>query len=122
MLSTIMAMPWPPPIQAAATPYFFLRRRSSCSSVITSLAPVAPSGCPNAIAPPLTLTLLRSRPNSFSTARYCAAKELGLDRNKVNVNGGAIALGHPLGATGTRLIITLLYELRRRKKKYGLAT
>jgi len=38
------------------------------------------------------------------------------------VNGGAIALGHPLGATGTRLIITLLYELRRRKKKYGLAT
>ena len=47
---------------------------------------------------------------------------LGLDRNKVNVNGGAIALGHPLGATGTRLVITLLYELRRRKKKYGLAT
>jgi len=38
----------------------------------------------------------------------------------VNVNGGAIALGHPLGATGTRLVITLLYELRRRKKKYGL--
>jgi acetyl-CoA C-acetyltransferase len=38
------------------------------------------------------------------------------------VNGGAIALGHPLGATGTRLVITLLYELRRRKKKYGLAT
>ena len=49
-------------------------------------------------------------------------KELGLDREKVNVNGGAIALGHPLGATGTRLVITLLYELRRRKKKYGLAT
>src|SRR5438445_751059 len=49
-------------------------------------------------------------------------QELGLNREKVNVNGGAIALGHPLGATGTRLIITLLYELRRRKKKYGLAT
>ena len=47
---------------------------------------------------------------------------LGLDREKVNVNGGAIALGHPLGATGTRLVITLLNELRRRKKKYGLAT
>jgi acetyl-CoA acetyltransferase len=38
------------------------------------------------------------------------------------VNGGAIALGHPLGATGTRLVLTLLYELRRRKGKYGLAT
>ncbi len=49
-------------------------------------------------------------------------RNLGLDREKVNVNGGAIALGHPLGATGTRLVITLLYELRRRKKKYGLAT
>jgi acetyl-CoA acetyltransferase len=48
--------------------------------------------------------------------------DLSLEREKVNVNGGAIALGHPLGATGTRLIITLLYELRRRKKKYGLAT
>ena len=56
-------------------------------------------------------------------AQYLAVeKELGLDREKVNVNGGAIALGHPLGATGTRLVLTLLYELRRRKKKYGLAT
>ena len=41
---------------------------------------------------------------------------------KVNVNGGAIALGHPLGATGTRLLITLMNELRRRKGKYGLST
>ena len=49
-------------------------------------------------------------------------KELGLDRRKVNVNGGAIALGHPLGATGTRLLLTLLYELRRRKKKLGVAS
>jgi acetyl-CoA acetyltransferase family protein len=61
--------------------------------------------------------------NEAFAAQYLAVeKELGLDRNKVNVNGGAIALGHPLGATGTRLVITLLYELRRRKKKYGLAT
>ena len=61
--------------------------------------------------------------NEAFSAQYLAVeKELGLDRNKVNVNGGAIALGHPLGATGTRLVITLLYELRRRKKKYGLAT
>jgi len=61
--------------------------------------------------------------NEAFAAQYLAVeKELGLDREKVNVIGGAIALGHPLGATGTRLVITLLYELRRRKKKYGLAT
>jgi acetyl-CoA acetyltransferase family protein len=61
--------------------------------------------------------------NEAFAAQYLAVeKELGLDRTKVNVNGGAIALGHPLGATGTRLVITLLYELKRRKKKYGLAT
>lgn len=61
--------------------------------------------------------------NEAFAGQYLAVeKELGLDRSKVNVNGGAIALGHPLGATGTRLVITLLYELRRRKAKYGLAT
>jgi acetyl-CoA acetyltransferase family protein len=61
--------------------------------------------------------------NEAFAGQYLAVeKELGLDRSKVNVNGGAIALGHPLGATGTRLIITLLYELRRRKGKYGLGT
>ena len=60
--------------------------------------------------------------NEAFAAQYLAVeKQLGLDREKVNVNGGAIALGHPLGATGTRLVITLLNELRRRKKKYGLA-
>ena len=61
--------------------------------------------------------------NEAFAGQYLAVeKELGLDRSKVNVNGGAIALGHPLGATGTRLVITLLYELRRRKAKYGLGT
>ena len=61
--------------------------------------------------------------NEAFAAQYLAVeKQLGLNREKVNVNGGAIALGHPLGATGTRLVITLLLELRRRKKKYGLAT
>jgi acetyl-CoA acetyltransferase family protein len=61
--------------------------------------------------------------NEAFAAQYLAVeKELGLDREKVNVNGGAIALGHPLGATGARLVITVLHELRRRKKKYGLAT
>jgi acetyl-CoA acetyltransferase family protein len=61
--------------------------------------------------------------NEAFAAQYLGVeKELGLDRNKVNVNGGAIALGHPLGASGTRLLITLLNELRRRKGKYGLST
>jgi acetyl-CoA acetyltransferase family protein len=61
--------------------------------------------------------------NEAFAAQYLAVeKELGLDREKVNVNGGAIALGHPLGATGARLVLTLLCELRRRKAKYGLAT
>jgi acetyl-CoA acetyltransferase family protein len=61
--------------------------------------------------------------NEAFAAQYLAVeKELGLDRNKVNVNGGAIALGHPLGATGTRLLITLMNELRRRKGGYGLST
>lgn len=49
------------------------------------------------------------------------AKELGIDREKLNVNGGAIALGHPLGASGARLTLTLLKELRRRGKRWGLA-
>ncbi len=61
--------------------------------------------------------------NEAFAAQYLAVeKELGLDREKTNVNGGAIALGHPLGATGTRLVLTLLYELRRSHGRYGLAT
>lgn len=61
--------------------------------------------------------------NEAFAAQYLGVeKELGLNRDKVNVNGGAIAIGHPLAASGTRLIITLLYELRRRQKRYGLAT
>ena len=49
-------------------------------------------------------------------------KVLGLNRDKTNVNGGAIALGHPLGASGARLVITILNELRRNQLRYGLAT
>ncbi len=61
--------------------------------------------------------------NEAFAAQYLAVeKELGLDRDKVNVNGGAIALGHPLGMTGTRLLLTLVLELRRRGLKRGLAT
>ncbi len=61
--------------------------------------------------------------NEAFAAQYLAVeKELGLDRSRTNVNGGAIALGHPLGATGTRLVLTILHELHRREKRYGLAT
>jgi acetyl-CoA acyltransferase 2 len=61
--------------------------------------------------------------NEAFAAQYLSVeKELGLDRDKVNVNGGAIALGHPLGMSGTRLLLTLLLELRRRGLKRGLAT
>ena len=61
--------------------------------------------------------------NEAFAAQYLAVeKELGLDRERVNVNGGAIALGHPLGMTGARLILTLLLELKRRGGKRGIAT
>jgi acetyl-CoA acetyltransferase family protein len=61
--------------------------------------------------------------NEAFAGQYLAVeRDLGLDRERTNVNGGAIALGHPLGASGTRLVLTVLLELRRRGKKYGLAT
>ncbi len=61
--------------------------------------------------------------NEAFAAQYLAVeKELALDRDRVNVNGGAVALGHPLGATGTRLVLTLLLELRRRKARHGIAS
>jgi acetyl-CoA acetyltransferase family protein len=61
--------------------------------------------------------------NEAFAGQYLAVeKELGLDRSRTNVNGGAIALGHPLAASGTRLVLTVLLELRRRNARYGLAT
>lgn len=61
--------------------------------------------------------------NEAFAAQACAVnKDLGWDPSKVNVNGGAIALGHPIGASGARVLITLLHELRRQNKKRGLAT
>ena len=59
---------------------------------------------------------------AFAGQYLSGEKDLGLDRNKTNVNGGAIALGHPLGMTGTRLLLTLTNELGRQGKKYGVAT
>ena len=59
---------------------------------------------------------------AFAAQVLACDRELHFDRDRLNVNGGAIALGHPIGATGTRITVTLLHELRRRKGKRGLAT
>jgi len=59
---------------------------------------------------------------AFAAQSVAVGKELGFDRSKLNVNGGAIALGHPIGASGTRVLVTLLYEMQRRQAHYGLAT
>jgi acetyl-CoA C-acetyltransferase len=61
--------------------------------------------------------------NEAFAAQACAVnKDLGWDVDKVNVNGGAIAIGHPVGASGARILVTLLYEMQRRDAKKGLAT
>ncbi|MEH7300132.1 thiolase family protein [Neobacillus drentensis] len=59
---------------------------------------------------------------AFASQALAVIRELNLDQDKVNVNGGAIALGHPLGATGAKIITTLIYELSRQQKKRGIAT
>jgi acetyl-CoA acetyltransferase family protein len=59
---------------------------------------------------------------AFAAQAVPVMRELGLDPEKTNVNGGAIAIGHPLGASGARLTATLLHEMRRRGARYGLAT
>ena len=59
---------------------------------------------------------------AFASQSLAVIRELGLDEEKVNVNGGAIAIGHPLGMSGARLVVSLLHELRRRRARYGVAT
>jgi acetyl-CoA C-acetyltransferase len=59
---------------------------------------------------------------AFAAQAIAVNRDLGLDISKVNVNGGAIALGHPIGASGARILTTLLYEMGRREAKKGLAT
>ena len=59
---------------------------------------------------------------AFAAQALAVGQELGWDPDKVNVNGGAIAIGHPIGASGARVLTTLLYEMRRRDARKGLAT
>ncbi|HHY67708.1 MAG TPA: 3-oxoadipyl-CoA thiolase, partial [Alicyclobacillus sp.] len=59
---------------------------------------------------------------AFAAQAVACMRELNIPREKLNVNGGSIAIGHPLGSTGARLLTTLLYEMNRRKARYGLVT
>ena len=59
---------------------------------------------------------------AFASQSIAVIRELGIDKNKVNVNGGAIALGHPIGASGARILVTLIHEMKRQNKKKGCAT
>ena len=59
---------------------------------------------------------------AFAAQSLAVIQELNLDQSKVNVNGGAIALGHPIGASGARILVTLIHEMKRQNKKKGCAT
>ena len=59
---------------------------------------------------------------AFAAQSIAVARDLGADKDKINVNGGAIALGHPIGASGARILVTLVHEMQKRDSKYGLAT
>ena len=59
---------------------------------------------------------------AFAAQAVAVVRELDVDQDKVNVNGGAIAIGHPIGASGARILVTLLYEMKRRDAKRGLAS
>ena len=67
------------------------------------------------------LDLIESN-EAFAAQSLAVIKDLGISKDKVNVNGGAIALGHPIGASGARILVTLIHELQKRKVKKGLAT
>ena len=59
---------------------------------------------------------------AFAAQSLAVGKDLGIDPAKLNVNGGAIALGHPIGASGTRILVSLIHEMQKQDAKYGLAT
>jgi acetyl-CoA acetyltransferase family protein len=98
----------------------------ACVGVEPSLMGMGPAPATRRLLEKAGLTLddidLIEVNEAFAAQYLSVERELGLDRDKVNVNGGAIALGHPLGMTGTRLLLTLLFELRRRGRRRGLAT
>ena len=98
----------------------------STHSLHPDLFPDAPVGaiqkaCAQAGLKPEDIGLFEIN-EAFAVVTMIAIKDLGLEEERVNVNGGAVAIGHPIGASGARLATTLLHEMRRRKERYGLAT
>ncbi len=98
----------------------------STHSLHPDLYPDAPVGaiekaCARAGVKPADIGLFEIN-EAFAAVTMIAIKDLGLDAEKVNVNGGAVAIGHPIGASGARLATTLIHEMGRRKERYGLAT
>lgn len=99
---------------------------SATNSIAPELFPEAPIGAIQKAVARAGLKLsdigLFEINEAFSAVAFVAIRDLGLDPNKVNVNGGAVAIGHPVGASGARLAATLLREMRARQERYGLAT
>ncbi len=98
----------------------------STHSLHPDLFPDAPVGaiqkaCAHAGLKPEDIGLFEIN-EAFAVVTMIAIKDLGLEEERVNVNGGAVAIGHPIGASGARLATTLLHEMRRRNERYGLAT
>jgi acetyl-CoA C-acetyltransferase len=98
----------------------------STHSLHPDLYPDAPVGaiekaCAQAGLQPEDIGLFEIN-EAFAAVTMIAIKDLGLDEDRVNVNGGAVAIGHPIGASGARLATTLIHEMERRKERYGLAT
>ena len=92
--------------------------------VAAALVTIALKTSAAAAAAPFDIAVgAKATPNEAFAAQACAvAKEMGWDHETINVNGGAIALGHPIGASGARILVTLLHEMQRREVKKGLAT
>ena len=96
---------------------------AGCAAEIMGIGPAAAS--PKALAKAgktiADMDLIEAN-EAFASQSLAVAKELGFDMSKVNVNGGAIALGHPIGASGARILVSLLHEMVKRDAKAGLAT
>jgi len=106
------------------TPLATIKGYASCG-VPPEIMGMGPVGASRAAVKRAGITLdkldLVELNEAFASQSVAVTKELGLASDKLNVNGGAIALGHPIGASGTRLLVTLLHELNKRKGTYGLA-
>ena len=117
---------WPPEEVAKAGVEPLARRRVVSAGVDPARMGVGPVPAVRALLEKTKLKLsdidLFELNEAFAAQVIACARELSLDLSRVNVNGGAIALGHPIGATGARIATTLLHEMKRRDARRGLAT